>query len=218
MTDSTAPWRCRTSGPWLLLMGGGLDSSALAWALRPVAGLVVDYGQSPAAGEIRAAKSVGAEIGVEVHTLTVDLAAVGSGLLATGARGLAAIQRGEVDETSPSPEWWPYRNQLLVTLAAAWGYGRGFAEVVTGTVAADAARHADGTAVFYNHLDALLAAQEGAMRVSAPVSHLDTGELLDISGVPRRVLGWTHSCHVSAYACGRCPGCFKAETTLAARL
>ena len=115
-------------------MGGGLDSSALAWALRPAAGLVIDYGQAPARGEARAAVAVGREVGIEVHTLKVDLSAVGSGLLATGAHGLAAAQRGESDSDGPSLEWWPYRNQLLVTTAAAWAYGRGFSEILTGTV------------------------------------------------------------------------------------
>lgn len=197
------------------LDGRRLDSTALAWALRPAAGIVINYGQAPATGEVRAARAVGDEVGVEVHTLTVDLSAVGSGLLATGALGLAAAQRGEVDPGSPSPEWWPYRNQLLATIAAAWAYGRGYAEILTGTVAPDAARHTDGSMLFYDRLDALVSLQEGAMRVSAPAAHIDTGQLLRVTGVPRRVLGWTHSCHVSGYACGRCPGCFKAETTLA---
>jgi 7-cyano-7-deazaguanine synthase len=209
----------RNHGPALLLMGGGIESSALAYAMKPTTALVIDYGQAPAQGEIRAAGAVAHSLGIELHTLAIDAHAIGSGLLSSGARGLAAAQDGAAlhSSYSPSPEWWPYRNQLLVTLAAAWAYGRGLEELLVGSVLGDGDRHADGRADFYNALDTLLSLQEGGLRVSAPAIALTTEELLTHSQVPNSVLGWTHSCHVSRYACGRCPGCYKAETVLTHR-
>lgn len=212
-------WQRRTSGPGLLLMGGGIESSALAYAGIAQAGLVINYGQTPAEGERRAALAVGGAVGLDVHILTVDAHTIGAGLLATGPAGHREAARAhqqeiDPDPKSPSPEWWPYRNQLLVTIAAAWALERGFAEIMTGSVLGDAQRHVDGSSVFYDALDALLSLQEGHVRVSAPAAHLTSTELLEATGIPMRVLGYTHSCHIANYACGRCPGCYKAEQLL----
>jgi 7-cyano-7-deazaguanine synthase len=187
----------------LLLLSGGLESSALAAWLRPPLVLTIDYGQLPARGEIWAASQVCRELGLEHHVLRADCSAAGSGLLAGR----------ESDEQAPVPEWWPYRNQLLVTLAGAWGISRGASEIVVGSVVSDG-RHADGTAGFYEQLDALMALQEGGLRVRVPAIEMASAELIAASEVSDAVLGWTHSCHVSDVACGSCPGCAKRRDVL----
>lgn len=187
----------------LLLLSGGLESSALAARLRPPLVLTIDYGQLPARGEMWAASQVCSELGLEHHSLRADCSAVGSGLLAGR----------ESDELAPVPEWWPYRNQLLVTLAGAWGITRGASEILIGSVEGDG-RHADGTPDFYEHLDRLMARQEGGLRVRVPAIGIGSAELIAESGIGDAVLGWTHSCHVSDVACGSCPGCSKRRDVL----
>src|SRR4051812_5109212 len=93
----------------LLLLSGGMDSIALAWAIRPDLSLTIDYGQLAAPGEIRAAKAVCAELGLGHKVLKIDCSGIGSGDMA-GARP---------SEVAPVSEWWPFRNQLLVTMGAA---------------------------------------------------------------------------------------------------
>lgn len=188
----------------LLLLSGGLESSALGAWLRPPLALTIDYGQLPAAGEIWAASQVCRELGLTHSVLRADCSAVGSGLLAGR----------ESDEQAPVPEWWPYRNQLLVSLAGAWGISRGATEIVIGSVAGDGA-HADSTLAFYEQLDRLMALQEGRLRVRAPAIEMSSAELLDASGISDAVLGWTHSCHRHVVACGSCPGCAKRQQVLA---
>src|SRR5690242_14069809 len=117
----------------LLLLSGGLESTALAAWRRPELTLTIDYGQLPAKGEIWAASQVCRELGLEHHVLHADCSATGSGLLAGS----------DADPQAPVPEWWPYRNQLLVTLAGAWGIPRGATELIVGSIASDG-RHADG--------------------------------------------------------------------------
>lgn len=187
----------------LLLLSGGLESSALAAWLRPPLVLTIDYGQLPAPGEIWAASQVCGELGLEHHVLRADCSVVGSGLLAGR----------ESDEQAPVPEWWPYRNQLLATLAGAWGISRGASEILIGSVVGDS-RHADGKADFYELLDRLMALQEGGLRVRVPGIEMSSAELIAKSGVSDAVLGWTHSCHVSDVACGSCPGCAKRRDVL----
>jgi 7-cyano-7-deazaguanine synthase len=188
----------------LLLLSGGLESAALAAWRRPAMTLTIDYGQRPAQGEIEAAAAVSRQLGLKHSVLKIDCGALGAGLLA--AR--------EPAEGAPSPEWWPYRNQLLVTAAAAWGLPRGASRITIGSVLGDGERHVDGTAAFYKALDTVLAMQEGHLHVNAPGIEMSSGELIERSGVTDDVLGWTHSCHSADLACGVCPGCAKRRHVL----
>jgi 7-cyano-7-deazaguanine synthase len=189
----------------VLLLSGGIDSAALAALLRPARALFIDYGQTPAPGEFRAARAVADHLGLRLDALRVDCRAVGAGLLA-GAEPAA---------DAPSPEWWPFRNQLLGTLAAGWALRQGMTGVVFGTVASDGLRHHDGTSDFISALDALTASQEGSIRVEAPATGMTSAELVRASGVDQTLLGWTFSCHVAATPCTQCPGCAKQRDVLA---
>lgn len=196
----------------LLLLSGGIDSAALAAMLRPERTLFIDYGQLPAQAESRAAAAVATELRLEHAQIRIDLSELGGGILANGQPLPGA----------PSPEWWPFRNQLLVSFAAAWAVktasqGDGFAntEILTGTVAPDGARHLDGTPQFYDALDTLLRAQEGGTSVRAPAIGSTTAELVVESKVSDAVLGWTHSCHRANVPCMECPGCYKRVDILA---
>jgi 7-cyano-7-deazaguanine synthase len=183
----------------LLLLSGGVDSTALAARERPTAGLFVDYGQRPAAAEGRAARTVADALSLPLHEIALDLRPLGGGLL--------------LDESplpgAPSPEWWPYRNQMLVTAAAGVALRLGLRRVLVGTVAGDGDRHFDGRPEFYRALDALLRMQEGGIGVDAPAIGETAEVLVAGSGLDEAVLGWTVSCHRSELACGDCPGCWK---------
>lgn len=207
----------------LLLLSGGHDSIALAVLCRPSACLTIDYGQRPVVGEMRAAKAVVQALALDWHQFQVDLSPIGSGLLHDDGAGAhadadaaTAFKGGAPVEGAPSPEWWPYRNQLLVSLAAAWALPRGFDELVIGSVAPDGERHKDGTPGFYQRLNELVSYQEGGIRVTAPAIGLSSAELIRASGVTDAVLGFAHSCHVAAYPCGMCPGCRKHEDVIQA--
>lgn len=182
----------------LLLLSGGMDSIALAWELRPDLCLTVDYGQRAAAGETRAAGAVCTELGLRHRVLRIDCSELGSGeMLGTPS----AI-------VSPAPEWWPFRNQLLITIGAALALKEGLDAVVIGTVASDQV-HADGRAEFAEAMDELLEMQEGHILLQAPGIRETTAQLCRRVGVPHSVLGWAHSCHVGPFACGVCRGCRK---------
>jgi 7-cyano-7-deazaguanine synthase len=187
----------------VLLFSGGLDSTALAYSLRPDISVTVDYGQKPARGEIAAAEALCRELGLRHEVITVDLRSLGVGSLA--GRPPSDLGRAE--------EWWPYRNQMLVTLAGMRFLPEGANEIVIGAVRTDV--HADGKAPFLRAIDRVMALQEGAVRVKAPARLLDPDKLLESSGLPVDLLGLTFSCHVMEYACGQCRGCLKHLNTIA---
>jgi 7-cyano-7-deazaguanine synthase len=116
-----------------LLLSGGMDSIAVAFWQRPEIAITIDYGQRAAGAEITAASQVAKEIGMQHEIIAIDCRAIGSGDMA----GNDALR------VAPVPEWWPFRNQLLVTFAAARGIVLGVTELMTGSVSSDGT-HADG--------------------------------------------------------------------------
>jgi 7-cyano-7-deazaguanine synthase len=181
-----------------LLLSGGMDSIALLWLERPELAITINYGQRAAPTEIQASAAACSASGTKHVCVHADCSSIGSGDMAGG----------EPLPHAPARDWWPYRNQLLATLAGPSALAYGCAELLFGTVVGDAS-HADGTPEFYTRLSALMQLQEGGIRVRAPAAELSTAELIRKSGVPREVLSWAHSCHVSSLACGHCRGCIK---------
>ena len=181
-----------------MLLSGGIDSIAIAAWKRPKLCLTVDYGQRPAVAEIRASQQVCKDIGLHHEVLSVRIPDLGSGDLAGAGASAHSIHS----------EFWPFRNQYLVTLGAMVAIKHGCKRVLIGTVATDK-RHKDGSTEFVETVDRVLALQEGAIRLSAPALSMTSAELVAKSEVPIKILGWSHSCHTGDLACGRCRGCQK---------
>jgi 7-cyano-7-deazaguanine synthase len=188
----------------LLLLSGGMDSAALAYWLRPAHALTVDYGQAAARAELRAAAQISGELGIEHHTLELELESLGLGRMA-GRRP---------DSDAPTPEWWPFRNQLLITLAAAKAVVLGVEAVMIGTLVTDGL-HADGKPEFIDGMRRILKAQERGINLLAPALQMDAIELARRASIPESIYGWSHSCHVADHACGLCRGCQKHLQTVA---
>ena len=188
-----------------LLLSGGMDSIAIAWWKRPQVAFTVDYGQRAANAEIAAASTVCEALGIRHEVVRADCSLLGSGDMA----GTAALS------LAPVPEWWPYRNQLVITLSAMAGLRLGVTNLMIGAVASDQV-HADGTPGFVSSISGLMAMQEGGVTITAPAQYLTAVELVKESGVPREILAWAHSCHTGEAACGSCRGCVKHFLTLQA--
>lgn len=186
-----------------ILLSGGMDSFALTYLLPPVVAITLDYGQLPAKAEISAASRLTERLRIEHKVLAIDLRTLGSGDLTS---------RPAVRD-APASDWWPYRNQALITLAAMAIIGQGIEEICIATVSSDS-YHKDGTHEFITSMDNLLRIQEGALRLTAPAIELSTAELIRRSGIPYSLLAWSHSCHTANLACGQCRGCAKNRTVV----
>ncbi len=188
-----------------LLLSGGMDSIAIAYWKRPRCAITINYGQKPAEGEIRAARAVCKTLKIEHLAIHADISSLGSGDLA----GLPPI------DNAPANEWWPYRNQFLLTVAAMKCQLLELPELMIGALKTDGF-HADGTSEFIKRMNRLFSLQEGELKVIAPAIELTAAELVQKSQVPHEVIAWSHSCHVAAYACGSCRGCHKHYETMKA--
>jgi len=186
-----------------LLISGGMDSVALAFWKRPQFGYTVDYGQLAAEGEIRAASSVCQILSIQHRIIKVNCRSIGLGDMA-GTPPSAQ---------SPVSEWWPFRNQLIITLAGAGAIADGISELMIGSIRTDGA-HCDGRPEFFRRISSAMEFQEGNICVTTPAIHLNAVELIKTSAIPFEILAWSHSCHVSNFACGICRGCTKHAETM----
>lgn len=186
----------------VLLFSGGIDSTALAYWKRPDQLLFIDYGQLSAEAEHRAAVQIAKDLNLPLDVKAADCRSFGSGDMA----GLPSISKR-------ASEFWPFRNQLLITLAAMAYASVSPLTVMIGSVRSDKV-HPDGNPRFLEGMQDLLRAQ-GETQVKAPALGLTSKSLIKKSGVPLDVLAWAFSCHRGSQACGQCRGCMKHFETLA---
>jgi 7-cyano-7-deazaguanine synthase len=183
----------------LLLFSGGIDSTALAYWKRPDLLLFVDYGQKNVASEEKASEAISKMISIPLEKVRIHLNELGSGTLSNG---------GILSGLSPNQAWWPFRNQFLITIAAAFAVKGSFGEVMIATVSNDW-EYKDGSVGFIETISKLLLLQEGGIRLSAPAIEMTAVELTLKAQVPPEVLSKTFSCTSTARACGVCASCLK---------
>jgi 7-cyano-7-deazaguanine synthase len=177
-----------------LLLSGGVASAAVAAWRRPERCLFVDYGQAPATSARSASLAIASYLGLRWAELAFD------------ATGL---------ERSGGSERWPYRNQLLITLASAWAQPREERLILVGSVREEDDFRPDRSHLFFRRVDQLLRVQPGGLRLGVPALGMSLAELVGVSGVGPELLDLTYACEVAALPCGRCRGCRTRDVLLA---
>lgn len=185
----------------VLLFSGGIESTCLAHIHKPDKCLTINYGQRQAVGEIRAAQNIAEHLNLSHEVISMDASFLGSGQMA----GKEKI------ESAAIPELWPFRNQLLITLAAMRFVRNAGVRVLIGSTKNDAT-HVDGTAAFVEAMGKTLSMQEGSVSLIAPAIDVESIELLRASRIDPDILDMTFSCFQAEYPCGRCRGCLKNES------
>ena len=181
-----------------LLLSGGMDSYALMYQEMPDIAITINYGQKPAKAELHAAKILANRLSIQHISISIDLSTIGSGDL-TGSPAISY---------APASDWWPYRNQALITLSAMRLIPLGIQRLLIASVSTDS-NLKDGTKEFISKISDLLSMQEGNMFLEAPAIDMSTAGLVKKSGIPYSLLAWSHSCHTNNIACGQCRGCIK---------
>lgn len=181
-----------------LLLSGGMDSIALLYWKRPDIALTIDYGQKCAEAEIRSSQYACKHLNIDHHILRIDGSALGSG----------DMSNEKPHPLAPQTDWWPYRNQFLITIAAMKLIKDGVTNILIGSVKTDE-QFKDGTKKFIQLINELISFQEGNITIEAPASDMSTSELILKAQIPMSLLYCAHSCHTGNVACGQCRGCQK---------
>ncbi|MFW5406940.1 7-cyano-7-deazaguanine synthase [Pectobacterium carotovorum] len=186
-----------------IILSGGMDSTAITWWKRPDIAFTVDYGQRAAAAEIDASSQLCEALKIPHYVIKVDCSSLGSG----------DLSNKNPISNAPASDWWPFRNQLLITLVAMKAISYDVDKLIIGTVKGDNI-HKDGSIEFINEISHLLNLQEGMISVLAPAIDLSTTELIKTSKIPNEYLFWSHSCHKENIPCNNCRGCNKHNQVL----
>ena len=187
-----------------ILLSGGMDSIALAYWKRPRLAITIDYGQIAAKSEINSAVEFCKIVNMEHLIIQVDCSSIGVGEM---------LNEPALD-ISPAPEWWPFRNQMLITFSCMKLISYNISELLVGSVSSDSL-YLDGTSYFYGNIDKLISSQEGNIHIKAPAINMKSSELTKKSKIPLSILALAHSCHTGNFACGKCRGCEKHRMVMA---
>lgn len=185
-----------SSGSTALLFSGGVESTCLAYGFRPDLLIFVDYGQISARGERDAVLSFSDSLNIPVKILKTKMGSKPKSIMTGSAEFL------------PGNEFWPFRNQHLITVAASYLHNKEFSKLWIGTVARDR-RFKDGTMAFVRQIRKLVQLQSPGVVVDAPAIKLSTEKLIIKTRLPINFLSRTFSCHAGSISCGQCPGCVK---------
>jgi 7-cyano-7-deazaguanine synthase len=181
-----------------LLLSGGIDSISILYWKKPKFALTIDYGQNSANAEKKAAEYACKQLGIEHHILSIDCSILGSG----------DLSNNKFLNLAPNSDWWPFRNQLLITFAATYFIKYNVSKLYIGSVKSDE-QFKDGTSKFTDLISKLISFQEGNIIIEAPAINMTTFELVKISKIPLSILLCAHSCHIGNIPCGKCRGCNK---------
>lgn len=196
----------------VVVLSGGQDSTiCLAWAQRRfarVAAITFDYGQRHRI-ELAAAVAVAQAAGVTQHrTLRVSSLADLGGNALTGDEAVA----NDLRERDGLPNTFvPGRNLVFMTLAAAWAYQLGCAELVTGVCQTDFSGYPDCRETTMQALQ--LALREGMaapFTIHTPLMQLTKAESVQLAVEVGAIglLAHSHTCYNGQVPpCGTCPAC-----------
>src|SRR5262249_37697076 len=206
---------------YVALLSGGLDSTVSAFAARrkgPVGiALVMDYGQRAAKQEIEAAKKIAKRLKAECRVIKLPfLEVVTETALVMNDKVIPQLKMTKLDdrgetEKSAQEVWVPNRNGLFLNVAACVAEGEGFAEILVGFNAEEAATFPDNSANFVDRADRFFECSTlSKIQVYAPTLGLNKTEVVKL-GIELDVpFGDLYSCYLGKKRhCGRCESCLR---------
>jgi len=201
----------------VVLFSGGIDSTtALVWALgrfKRVHALTFDYGQRHRI-EVGMSRRTAAALGVSQTIMKLDLGQIGGSALTDTRIKLPGYRTAAQIKSRPPATYVPFRNGILLALAAAWSEVQGVRRIVCGFNVVDSPDYPDTRLPFVRAIERAInsgskaAFGEAKIRILAPLIRLRKSEIIRLG----LSLGADYSYSVSCYAgrekpCGRCSAC-----------
>ncbi len=195
----------------LIVLSGGMDSVTLLYHYRERIGMALsfDYGSKHNARELPMASLHCARLGIP-HII-VPLGFIGqyfrSDLLLSGG----TIPTGHYSGDNIKSTVVPFRNGIMLSIAAGLAESHGYTEVFIANHFGDHALYPDCRSAFIEPMrQAIEAGTTNGVRISAPYTHIDKGAIASIG----RELGLDYSETWSCYQgrerhCGQCSTCLE---------
>ena len=192
--------------PSILLASGGLDSTTLAYWLIAKGidfdALFIDYGQHFKETELKTLK----EVLPEDKLSTLEIVDVSP--IYQGSKSRMIIPANLwTDEIVADDLYLPYRNILILTIAAICAQKKGYDTVYSAFINSNHAKEIDCSNEFFNALEVILK-DFGSVKIKMPFRYKSKYEVAKIGIELNAPIGQTFSCQASSVVpCGACPNC-----------
>ncbi|MCS5697337.1 7-cyano-7-deazaguanine synthase [Desulfofundulus thermocisternus] len=188
----------------LVLLSGGLDSSTLACNLARngsrIEGIFVDYGQSMAIAEMRAAKFVASWAGFNLKIIKSPL----DKSLAVGCLFENRPRKWETNFVS----FLPQRNMFLLTIAAMYAQQKNIKNIYIGVIKTSATPFPDTTVDFFEAAQKALRKSYPGLTIHYPFINMDKASIVSLANKIGLPIDATFSCEMAAdHHCMQCPSC-----------
>lgn len=201
----------------LVILSGGLDSTTtLYWArerFRTVEAFSLDYGQRHGV-ELEMAAWHGRHLGVFHHRMKLPLEQLLRSTLLKGQGEIPDSLAAVKDPDGVPQTYVPFRNGILLSLAAGLAESRGLDALVTGFNRIDSPDYPDTTVEFSRAMEAAINEGTGFRRrgrrlvILTPLSELSKKEIIEMGLKMEVDYSRTVSCYRgSEEPCLRCPSC-----------
>lgn len=193
----------------VVLLSGGMDSTALASTLGPGGfhAVSVDYGQRHGARELAAARAIAKAY--EVPHVVVDLAPLRAILGGSALTSDLPVPEGHYAEATMAATVVPNRNAILLMVAVGYAQAHDCTRVLAAMHAGDHPIYPDCRPEFVaaaNH--AAYLATEGHVHIAAPFAGYSKADIARIGQEHGAPFALTWSCYKGGQLhCGRCGTC-----------
>lgn len=200
-----------TTKDGLIVLSGGMDSVTLLYEYQDSLALAVsfDYGSKHNARELPFARLHCERLGIE-H-LTIPLAFIGQYFRSALLEGGGAIPKGSYDEENMAATVVPFRNGIMLSIAAGLAESRGLTKVYLANHFGDHAIYPDCRASFIRPMhEAILQGTSNAVEVTAPYTDISKGDIARHGKLLGINYAETWSCYEGGdLQCGSCATCIE---------
>lgn len=200
----------------LIVLSGGMDSVTLLHDRKDEIALAVtfDYGSNHAGREIEMAALNCRELGIE-HII-IPLSFMRDYFKSSLLSGAEAIPEGHYADENMLSTVVPFRNGIMLSIAAGLAESRGLSRVMIANHSGDHAIYPDCRAQFIEAMsEAIRLGTYAGLEISAPYTHISK---TDIAVIGKRLgvdYARTYSCYKGGEKhCGKCGTCIERREAL----
>ena len=199
-----------------IIVSGGMDSVTLLYEMRNRIGLAIsfDYGSNHNHREIPFAKEHCEKLGI-TH-IVIDMRFLGKYLKSALLEGDDAIPEGDYDRDNMSATVVPFRNGIMLAVAAGIAESRGLKVIMMANHGGDHNIYADCRPEFVSAFDkAVSTGTDSGMRLIAPYTDINKADIAARGKAMGIDYSRTWSCYRGGeHQCGRCATCLERKEAL----
>ncbi|MDE6449540.1 MAG: 7-cyano-7-deazaguanine synthase QueC [Muribaculaceae bacterium] len=201
----------------LLVLSGGMDSTTMLYDYcdKIAAAVNFSYGSNHNARERECARANCRRLGIEL--IEIDLDFMKQHFESSLLQGADAIPDGHYADDNMRSTVVPFRNGIMLSIAAGLAESRGLAEIMLANHSGDHTIYPDCRPEFVQAMDAAIAAGTFAgVRLLAPYTGLTKGQIAARGAAIGLDYADTYSCYKGGEKhCGKCGTCIERREALA---